>query len=61
MAVKPADFDHPIVFALTIFLVVVGMIAVTSWVFAALGWTGPLSVLKGGYITGSTQMGPAPQ
>lgn len=58
---KATDFDHPLIFALTITLVVVGMIAVLSWIFLSIGWTGPLSVLKGGINTGSTQMGPAPQ
>lgn len=58
---KATDFDHPIVFALSITLVVVGMIAVLSWVFLAFGWSGPLSVLKGGITGGTTQMGPAPQ
>lgn len=58
---RVSDLDHPLVFALTITLVVVGMIAVLSWLFLAIGWTGPLSVLKGGIQTGSTQMGPAPQ
>jgi len=53
--------DHPIVFALTITLVVIGMLCVFSWVFAALGWSGPLSVVKGGFVSGSTQQGPAPQ
>jgi hypothetical protein len=53
--------DHPIIFVLTITLCVVGMIAVLSWAFAGLGWTGPLSVLKGGFVSGSTQQGPAPQ
>jgi len=57
----PTSLDHPLVFGFTMFLVVVGFIAVFSWVFAALGWPGPLSVLKGGFISGSTQMGPAPQ
>lgn len=61
MKFNPTDLDHPIVFGFTMFLVVVGFIAIFSWIFASLGWTGPLSVLKGGYITGSTQMGPAPQ
>lgn len=58
---KATDFDHPLIFALTITLVVVGMIAVLSWVFLSLGWTGPLSVLKGGITSGSTQNGPAAQ
>ena len=41
-------FDQPIVFAFSITLVVVGMIALMSWLFAALHWTGPLGLLKGG-------------
>lgn len=45
-----AKFDQPIVFALAITLTVVGMIAVLSWAFAALKWTGPLSLLKGGVM-----------
>lgn len=57
-----SKFDHPIVFALSITLVVVGMISVLSWLFMSLGWTGPLSVLKGGIATGNpSAMGPAPQ
>jgi len=47
---KVHKLDQPIIFALTITLVVVGTIAVLSWLFMALGWTGPLSVLKGGFI-----------
>ncbi len=60
---KLEEFDHPIVFVFTITLCVVGMIAVLSWVFMSLGWTGPLSVLKGGInITSPNgQKGPAPQ
>jgi hypothetical protein len=54
-------FDHPIVFALAITLVVVGTIAVLSWAFSAMGWTGPLSVLKGGVVSANTQTGVAPQ
>lgn len=62
MAGKLAKFDHPIVFALSITLVVVGMISVLSWLFMALGWSGPLSVLKGGVATANPNtMGPAPQ
>lgn len=48
MAVE--DFDQPIVFAIAITMTVVGMIAVLSWVFATLGWTGPLGLLKGGVV-----------
>lgn len=40
--------DHPIIFALTITMVVVGTITVLSWLFNSLGWNGPLQVLKGG-------------
>lgn len=47
---KATDFDQPIVFALAITLTVVGMMAVLSWVFASLKWTGPLSLLKGGVM-----------
>lgn len=45
--------DQPIIFAITITLIVVGMISVWSWAFMALGWSGPLSVLKGGYVDNS--------
>ncbi len=62
MAGKLSKLDHPIVFALSITLVVVGMISVLSWLFMAMGWTGPLSVLKGGITTANPNaMGPAPQ
>jgi hypothetical protein len=47
---KAESFDQPIVFAFAITLTVVGMVAVLSWVFAALKWTGPLSLLKGGVM-----------
>jgi hypothetical protein len=45
------QFDHPIVFLLVITLGVVGMISVLSWAFTSLGWSGPLSVLKGGFVS----------
>jgi len=49
MAESAADkLDQPIIFAFSITLVVVGMIAIMSWLFAALGWQGPLGLLKGG-------------
>lgn len=48
--VKAEDFDQPIVFAISITMVVVGMIAVLSVLFAHLGWTGPLGLLKGGVM-----------
>jgi hypothetical protein len=61
ISAKLEKFDHPIIFALSITLVVVGMITVLSWGANALGWNGVLSVLKGGVVNSSTQMGPAPQ
>lgn len=55
--------DHPLIFAITITLIVVGTIAVFSWLFMSLGWVGPLSVLKGGIVNNSPNAGkgPAPQ
>lgn len=52
MAVKEKvkKLDQPIVFALAITLVVVGMISVLSWAAAALHMTGPMGVLKGGVV-----------
>jgi len=44
--------DHPLIFALSVTLVVVGTISVLSWLFNSLGWHGPLSVLKGGIVPG---------
>jgi hypothetical protein len=52
-------FDHPIVFALSITFVVIGTMAVLSWAFMGLGWSGPLSVVKGGIAP--LAGGPAPQ
>lgn len=40
--------DHPLVFAFSITFVVLGMMAVMSWAFSSLGWTGPLGLVKGG-------------
>jgi hypothetical protein len=48
MADSLKKFDKPIVFAVAITLVVLGMTAVLSWGAAALGFSGPLGVLKGG-------------
>ena len=45
---KAGDFDQPLVFAFSITLVVLGMMAVLSWLFASLKWTGPLGLVKGG-------------
>jgi hypothetical protein len=47
---KLEAFDQPIVFAFAVTFTVVGMIAVLSWAFASLGWTGPLGLLKGGVM-----------
>lgn len=40
--------DQPIIFLFSVTLGVVGLIALLSWVFASLHWTGPLGLLKGG-------------
>lgn len=63
MAVKNSlrKLDHPIVFALSVTLVVVGTISVLSWLFLSLGWNGPLSVLKGGFLGNPAAGGPGPQ
>jgi len=45
---KLTDLDQPIVFAFAITFTVVGMMALGSWLFAILGWTGPLGLMKGG-------------
>jgi hypothetical protein len=45
---KLADFDQPLVFAFAITFTVVGMMALLSWAFGSMGWTGPLGLLKGG-------------
>lgn len=59
LAKKLEKLDHPVIFAISVTLVVVGTIAVMSWGFNALGWNGPLQVLKGGVnLTGN---GAAPQ
>jgi hypothetical protein len=44
------DFDQPLVFAFAITFTVVGMVAILGWMFASLGWTGPLGLLKGGVM-----------
>jgi hypothetical protein len=48
--VKAEDFDHPLIFLVGITFGVVGVIAILSWVFASLGWTGPLGLMKGGVV-----------
>lgn len=47
---KLENFDQSIVFAFSMFFVVVGMVGLFSWVFAGLRWTGPLGLLKGGVM-----------
>lgn len=48
MALKLESFDQPLVFAFAVFFVVIGLTAVTSWFAQTMGWTGLLSLLKGG-------------
>jgi hypothetical protein len=45
-----ATFDQPLVFALAITMTVLGMMALLSWFFATMGWTGPLGLVKGGVV-----------
>jgi len=47
---KLESFDQPIVFALSVTMVVLGMMALLGWLFASLHWTGPLGLLKGGVV-----------
>lgn len=47
---KVSDFDQPLVFALAITFVVLGMMALLGWAFASLNWTGPLGLVKGGVV-----------
>lgn len=45
----PKDvWDHPLVFSLSVTLVVLGWTAVLGWAFASMKWTGPLGLVKGG-------------
>lgn len=46
----PASFDQPLVFAVSITFVVLGMMAFLSWFFASVHWTGPLGLVKGGVV-----------
>jgi hypothetical protein len=43
-------FDQPLVFAFAITFTVVGMMAILSWAFSSLGWSGPLGLVKGGVM-----------
>ena len=44
------QFDQPLVFAFAITFTVIGMMALLSWLFASVGWTGPLGLVKGGVM-----------
>jgi hypothetical protein len=44
------QYDQPLVFAFAITFTVIGMMALLSWVFTSLGWTGPLGLVKGGVM-----------
>lgn len=43
-------YDQPIIFALAITMTVIGMMAILSWAFSSLGWSGPLGLVKGGVM-----------
>jgi hypothetical protein len=47
---KLKKFDKPIVFAIAITLVVVGMMSVWSWAAISFNMPGPLGALKGGVV-----------
>jgi hypothetical protein len=40
--------DQPVIFLFTVTVGVIAVMALLSWVFAALHWTGPLGLVKGG-------------
>jgi hypothetical protein len=42
--------DQPLIFAFAIIMVVVGGMALLSWLFCKLKWTGPLGLVKGGVV-----------
>lgn len=51
MAILAAEkWDKPIVFLIVVTMGVVAMMAFMSWAFSSLGLTGPLSLVKGGYV-----------
>lgn len=50
MAVKAEAFDHPLVFLFVVTLGVVAMMSVISWGLGNIGFTGPLSLFKGGVV-----------
>ena len=42
--------DQPLVFAFAITFTVIGGMAMLSWLFSSLHWTGPLGLVKGGVM-----------
>lgn len=49
MALKTDDFDYPLPFLFFTTVGVIGLCALLAWIFAMLGWTGPLGLVKGGW------------
>lgn len=45
-------YDQPLVFLVVVTMGVVAMMALFAWGFSSLGWTGPLSLIKGGVANG---------
>ena len=45
---KLEKLDQPLVFLILATFGVIAISALMSWGFTALGWTGPLSLVKGG-------------
>jgi hypothetical protein len=43
-------FDHPLMFLFVMTIGVFAMASVISYGLAALGWTGPLGIFKGGVV-----------
>lgn len=43
-------YDQPLVFAFAITFTVIGMMALLSWAFASMHWSGPLGLVKGGVM-----------
>lgn len=50
MKLNSESFDQPLVFAVSITFVVLGMMALLGWFFASAHWTGPLGLVKGGVV-----------
>lgn len=50
MALRAEQFDQPLIFAISITFVVLGMMALMGWFFASVHWTGPLGLVKGGVM-----------